>query len=341
MPHKYQKKGIREILPQNLIDEAINEVKKGGGIRPTARKYGVPKSTLLRLSRDNTYKRNNYSTKHSSKQVFSTEQEQMLADYFIMASKLHYGLNRKAALNLAYNFAKSNNITYPKSWDNTKSASKDWLRGFYTRNSNISLRKPEATSLSRSTSFNKSNVQEFYRHLQHVLKEKNIRPEDIWNIDETGLTTVHKPKKVITKKGTKQVGQMTSGERGTLVTVCCSINGIGQSIPPFYIFPRVHFREIMLKGKFVISINYETLLYKSVFSGGPTGCRGAAHPSGWMTSENFLLFFKHFLSYAKPSDDRHILVIFDNHDSHIQIDLINMARTKNVILLTLPPPQQP
>ncbi|KAJ8911107.1 hypothetical protein NQ315_003369 [Exocentrus adspersus] len=231
---------------------------------------------------------------------------------------MHYGLNRKAALKLTYNFAKSNKIKYPKAWDVGETATKDWLRGFYTRNPNISLRKPEATSFSRSTSFNKNNVDKFYQHLKHIFQEKQIRPEDIWNIDETELTSVHKPKRVLTEKGSKQVGQMTSGERGSLVTMCCSINAIGQTIPPFYIFPRVNFREIMLKG-------------------GPTGCKGAAHPSGWMTSEIFLIFFKHFLEYAKPSKERHILVIFDNHDSHIQIDLINLARENNVILLTLPP----
>lgn len=50
-----------------------------------------------------------------------------------------------------------------------------------------------------------------------------------------------------------------------------------------------------------------------------------------------MVFFKHFLEYAKPSEDSPVLVVFDNHDSHINIDLINMARENNVTLLTLPP----
>ena len=32
--------------------------------------------------------------------------------------------------------------------------------------------------------------------------------------------TVHKPPKVIASKGEKQVGQITSGERGQLITMC-------------------------------------------------------------------------------------------------------------------------
>ena len=36
-----------------------------------------------------------------------------------------------------------------------------------------------------------------------------------YDADETGLTTVHKPPKIIAIRGTEQVGQVTSAERGT------------------------------------------------------------------------------------------------------------------------------
>ena len=44
--------------------------------------------------------------------------------------------------------------------------------------------------------------------------------KDIWNVDETGVTTVQRPSKIVAKCGTKQVGALTSAERGRLVTVC-------------------------------------------------------------------------------------------------------------------------
>lgn len=50
------------------------------------------------------------------------------------------------------------------------------------------------------------------------------------------------------QKGAKQVGQVTSGERGALLTAVLPINASGQSIPPFYIFPRVNFKDYMLNG---------------------------------------------------------------------------------------------
>ena len=50
-------------------------------------------------------------------------------------------------------------------------------------------------------------------------------------MDETRLTTVHKPPKVIAGKKAKQVGQVTSAERGVLTTVVCAINAAGGCIP--------------------------------------------------------------------------------------------------------------
>ena len=143
-------------------------------------------------------------------------------------------------------------------------------------------------------------------------------PHSIYNVDETGLTTVHKPPKVIASRGEKQVGQITSAERGTLVTVVGTINAIGNSIPPFMIFPRVHYKENMVKGA-------------------PPGTVGVSHVSGWMTSENFVLWLRHFISHSKCSKEAPVLLLLDNHASHISIETLDLAKSNGIHLLTLPP----
>ena len=40
--------------------------------------------------------------------------------------------------------------------------------------------------------------------------------KDIWNVDETGVTMVQKPHKVVAPTGTKQGGSLISSERGNL-----------------------------------------------------------------------------------------------------------------------------
>lgn len=61
-----------------------------------------------------------------------------------------------------------------------------------------------------------------------MLKYK-FSPERIYNFNETGLTIVHYPVRVIATKGVKQVGSTTSAERGVNVPLICCINAISNS----------------------------------------------------------------------------------------------------------------
>ena len=107
----------------------------------------------------------------------------------------------------------------------------------------LSLRSSEVTSLARATSFNRTNVSEFCTNLEELLIKHKYPPNRIYNLDETGVTTVQKTPKVVAEKGSKQVGRITSAERGTLVTVVGYINAAGQSIAPFFVFPLVNWLQ--------------------------------------------------------------------------------------------------
>ncbi|XP_065667625.1 uncharacterized protein LOC136087924 [Hydra vulgaris] len=175
------------------------------------------------------------------------------------------------------------------------------------RKAELSLRAPGATSFARATAFNRFTVSNFFRNLREVRKRHQFGPESIYNVDETGLTTVQKPVKVIASKGVKQVGSITSGERGTLVTACCAVNAIGNSIPTLFVFPRVKFRDLMIKD-------------------GPSGCVGFANPSGWMTSEIFVEWLKYFIKHSHCLKESKILLVLDNHESHISVAALDLAR---------------
>ena len=56
-------------------------------------------------------------------------------------------------------------------------------------------------------------------------------------MDETGITTVQKPSKVLAVKDVRQVGKVTSVERGVLVTFICACNAAGVCLPQMYISP--------------------------------------------------------------------------------------------------------
>lgn len=140
----------------------------------------------------------------------------------------------------------------------------------------------------------------------------------MYNMDETGVTTVQTPKQVVTEKGKKQVGSVTSAERGELVTVACAVNATGNAVPPMFIFPRVRFKDSLLNGS-------------------PAGSIGHCTKSGWMNEDAFLIFLKHFIRHTNCSTDHPVLLILDNHESHISLKSVTIAKENGVIMLTLPP----
>ena len=252
--------------------------------------------------------------------VFTEEIEVQLVEYLITASKIFHGLTMKELQVLAYELADSNNIPMPASWAENGHAGIDWARGFMNRHGKeLSLRTPEATSLQRMTSFNRHNVNTFYNNLEEALKN-GFTADNIWNIDETGVTTVQSPTKQIAKKGDKRVGAVVAQERGTLVTVCCGISACGNHIPPFLIFPRVNARD-----------HWRMML--------PPGSLVEGHPkaTGWMTRENILSYLKHFVKHTKLTEHSPVLLLLDNHQSHISLDAINYCREHHVTMLSFPP----
>ncbi|XP_004206839.2 uncharacterized protein LOC101241640 [Hydra vulgaris] len=225
-------------------------------------------------------------------QIFTNKEETSLSDYLLRASKLHYGLSTKTTRKLAYEFAMTLSKRIPKSWKSLQIAVKQWLRGFVLRRNELSLRNPEAASMARATAFNCNTVGEFFTNLKDVCLRHKFQPQNIYNVDE---------------KGDKQVGRIASAEKGILVTVCCAVNAIGNSIPPFFIFPRVHFKGSMING-------------------GPPGCVGVANPSGWMNVAIFLEWMKHFIQNVKRSPANPVLLLLDNHESHVSIVCLELAK---------------
>lgn len=321
MPRVWKRKTDRVRPSEEELRNAITEALQGGSVRQIANHFNISKSSLSRhvqQARRNPGELYSYKPNTTIRQVFTSHQENQLAEYLKMSSKMHYGLTTTQARKLAYQYAVTLCRNVPDVWKKNETAGKEWLHGFMSRNHQLSIRTPEATSLSRSTSFNKFNVDRFYANIAEVYQRHNFSADKIWNCDETNMPTVHNPSKIISQKGLKQVGQITSAERGQLVTMLCFINAAGNTVPPAYVFPRKFFKEHMLTN-------------------GPPGSLGLAHVSGWMTKENFLVALKHFISHVKCSVDDPVVLFFDNHNSHVNLDVVEEARKHGVYLVTFPP----
>lgn len=84
---------------------------------------------------------------------------------------------------------------------------------------------------------------------------------------------------VVTEKGKKQVGSVTSAERGELVTVVCAVNAAGNATLPMFIFPRVKFKDCLMIGA-------------------PPGAKGTSTRTGWMNEDTWAEFLDHLIQHT-------------------------------------------
>jgi len=81
-------------------------------------------------------------------------------DYVIICSKLNYGMTYKQTCQLAYDYGRRLQCIFHISWTDNKIAGIDWLQGFMKRHKNLTLRKPEYSSLFSATAFNRTDLKE-------------------------------------------------------------------------------------------------------------------------------------------------------------------------------------
>lgn len=253
------------------------------------------------------------------KPVFNTDQEEELVAHILNMESRLFGFTLTEVRVLAYELAVRNNLHQNFNREK-KMAGKTWLYSFLARHPKLRLRKPEATSIGRAIGFNRTAVESFFQMLTKICDKYRFRPESIWNVDETGITTVpNKQSKVISMRGKRQIGTLVSAERGTLITAEICMSASGSYMPAMLIFPR-------------------KLANPRLLDHTPPGTFAEYHPSGWIQRDIFVNWFKKFIQFTHPTEDNPLLLLLDGHAAHTKsIELINMARENNVVIICLPP----
>ena len=124
--------------------------------------------------------------------------------------------------------------------------------------------------------------------------------------------------KVLCTKGVKQVGQITAAERGELVTIGCCVSASGRALPPVMVFPRVNYKDHFIRGS-------------------PNGTLGLASSTSWMNAELFPQVLAHIIKHIGCSKQKPAMLLMDNHESHMGLEIIDMAKENRLTVLTFPP----
>lgn len=345
MVRTYKRTTNRGSWDPESMKNAVESVLNGEmGYKRAAASFGVPQSTLerkVKIAREQskeatpneiftvTASGTVYAKQNSSlilpqslgpiKPVFTAEEETLLVNYIFKMEERLFGLTCYDLRILAYKWAEK--LGKKHSFSNVKQiAGRDWIQGFKRRHPEVKLRKPEATSATRAAAFNKVNVTKFFDLLKTVVDKYKFTASTIYNCDETGVTVIPKHRsKILALKGRKQVGVLTSAERGNTVTIEVCYNAAGSYMPPMFVFPRARANDQLLNDC-------------------PPGAWAEYHPSGWMQSNIFFNWFKKFVKFSRATKESPVLLLLDGHFTHTKnMEVIDFARENGVILLCFPP----
>ena len=134
-------------------------------------------------------------------------------------------------------------------------------------------------------------------------RQKFTTNNKIYTLYETAKSTVCVPSKIICAEGIKQVGAVTSGQRGTTVTTTAAVYAIGSHYCPVLILSVVHFKNHML-------------------SGAPTASVGVANTTVWSNERLCFECLKNFIACEKACKEDQVVLILDSQQSHLSISAL-------------------
>lgn len=283
--------------------------------------FAVPQTTLERHVKRQRHNAG-YSVSKvlgSKRPVFTPQQEEELVGYLKEMEAKLFGLTITECRKLAFQLAEQNGIQHPFN-KNDKMTGKGWMMSFFNRHKDLSIRKPEATSGARAMGFNKVAVEQFFKLLEETVEKYQLTADKIYNVDETGVTVNPKGNsKVIVSKGKRQVGALTSAERGKTITSEICFSASGAYMPSMLIFPRKRMQQSFLDG---------------LVPGGWV----ELNEKGWIDKTLFFTWFKKFVEFSRASKESPVLLLLDGHSSHTKnLDVIRYGRENGVVMLCFPP----
>jgi hypothetical protein len=194
-----------------------------------------------------------------------------------------------------------------------------WISEFLQRHlDRVSSRKGRILDTARVNAVTKHEMEYFFAEYSAFLSDYPLAPAQIYNCDETGIDPQGgTPKRVIAARGAKSVAVRRGADREN-TTVLLAVNAVGSVISSLFIF----------KG---------ATLPSDFLDGAPAGSCATTTPSAFIDSEVFEDWIDHFISHIPPT--RTVLLILDNHTSHVGLPVRRKCVANGIHILSFPPIQ--
>lgn len=302
----------RRLYSQDELEAAISCVKRTKlPISQVSRDFGIPRKTLAdRLNGRYT------TTINGPAPILTDEEEKALVSYMKYLAQQGFPMTREMVRKYIISIYRTNGRN--PSFNMETGPSNKWFKKFLKRNPDINERKPEGQDRSRHRMSNPQVMDQYFDLLTSEVNRLSLNgnPDRIFNCDETGWTGKERSQiKVFASKGSHSYQQAVSSAGHITAHMCVAADG--RVLPTFVIYQRC-------------------LPHTAYKDGVPGNWMYGSSESGYMDSDLFITWFRD-LFIPNCGSKRPVLLVMDNHDTHINLNVVKLAMENNVTLLGLPP----
>ena len=291
MPRQYKRilgHGRRNsvIYPPERMQEALNAVHAGMGIRAAALTYGVPRSTL----RDRVKQKHPASS--GGQTVFQPMEERIMAQNIALLGDWGFPLDVLDVRMLVKQYLTVRGRYVPRFKENVPGH--EWVVSFLARQQAIITQRTCRNITRKRAEITPEVIGEYFSHLGETLE--GVPPTNIINFDETNLSDDPGQKKCVYRRGCKYPERSMNSTKAS-TSIMFAGTASGKLLDPYVVYKSEHLHDRWIEG-------------------GSPGVRYNRSRSGWFDN---VCFTDWFTSVAVPYCRRlegKVVILGDNLASH-------------------------
>jgi hypothetical protein len=276
-----------------------------------SKRSGVPSSTLY--YRD--HGRRSREEKAQGQQYLTPSEEKALEKYMKQMADLGTPVRIKYIPSLAFSIARRRSTTNKA----TKPPYRNWAQAFQKRHPALKSRRMKAMDWKRHEINIYDKILHWFEVIGTVLKDSAILPENVYNMDETGvMLCMLNSVKVLVSKDDRRDYRGAGVKRTTVTAVEC-ISANGRSLLPMIIWPATTYRS-----------NWTTF---------PTpGWHYACSESGYTDSKISFEWLKRVFDPQTKgqANNKPRVLISDGFGTHETLEVLEFCFENNITLCRLP-----
>ncbi len=249
--------------------------------------------------------------------LFSLAEEDELTAHLMIMADSGFGITPQEFRGTVHQWAKLLGKSVSQERDEVSYNFQNW---FAERHPELKIMGPSEISKYRATAPSREAVESFFELVENLYNKYKFQPNQIFNIDETGMTDQPKGQKIFCRrKGIPLC--IVPGERGQLTTVMAFASVAGTQSAPM----------LIMKGKQVLE-HWKTYMPPSWYL--------FASDSGYVNKDIFLSAGRIFIRFLEKQKllGQHVVLFLDGHPSHsFNYKFAMMMAAHKIHVVTFPP----